>query len=149
MRSSTSDVSIWRRWKPINARPLLDILSAYVNLHRLRRGITSLLVGLIAEDDRLRAMGCMGVGAVGEFGASDSECAALRAVVTPLLRSSITERLRAGQATGEFDQGIDPEEAAAFIQMTMSGLQLGVRAGTAAEDLQKMARFAVDRLRAR
>src|SRR5689334_10845246 len=31
-------------------------------------GIRALLLGLIAEDDELRAMGCMGVGAVSEFG---------------------------------------------------------------------------------
>jgi TetR/AcrR family transcriptional repressor of nem operon len=112
-------------------------------------GITNLLVGLIAEDDRLRAMGCVGVGAVGEFGASDTECAALRAKVAPLLRSRVTDRLREGQAKGEFDQGMDPQEAAAFIQMTMSGLQLGARGGAPADDLRRMARFAVDRLRAK
>jgi TetR/AcrR family transcriptional repressor of nem operon len=112
-------------------------------------GINALLAGLIAEDDRLRAMGCMGVGAVAEFGTSDPALTALRAKVTPPLWSRLVDRVREGQAATEIDPGIDAEEAAAFIQMTMCGVQLAARAGARAEDLRKTARLVVDRLKAR
>jgi AcrR family transcriptional regulator len=112
-------------------------------------GVLDLLIGLIAEDDELRAMGCMGVGAVGEFGASDPELLALRAKVAPLLWSRLVDRIREGQACGEFDRNLDPAEAAVFIQVTMSGLQLGARGGAGVDDLRRIARFAVDRLKAR
>jgi TetR/AcrR family transcriptional repressor of nem operon len=110
-------------------------------------GIQDLLGGLIAEDDTRRAMGCMGVNAVAEFSTSDADLAVLRAKVGPPLAQRLVDRVREGQAAGEFDPAMDPAQAAAFIQMTMSGIQLAARGGASAEDLRTMARFAVDRLR--
>jgi TetR/AcrR family transcriptional repressor of nem operon len=110
-------------------------------------GVRDLLVGLIAEDDGRRAMGCMGVNAVAEFSTSDAYLAELRAKIGPPLGQRLAGRLREGQAAGEFDPAMDPAQAAAFIQMTMSGIQLAARGGAGAEDLRTMARFAVDRLR--
>jgi TetR/AcrR family transcriptional regulator, transcriptional repressor for nem operon len=110
-------------------------------------GIQDLLGGLIAEDDTRRAMGCMGVNAVAEFSTSDADLAVLRAKVGPPLAQRLVDRIREGRATGEFDLAMAAAQAAAFIQMTMSGIQLAARAGTGAEDLRTMARFAVDRLR--
>jgi AcrR family transcriptional regulator len=110
-------------------------------------GIEALLLGLISEDDNQRAMGCMGVGAVGEFGAGDSTLAELRAKVGPPVFSALVERLREGQAGGEIDPGMDAEAAAAFVQMTMTGLQLAARGGADADALRALAHFAVDRLK--
>lgn len=112
-------------------------------------GIGALLLGLIADDDAQRAMGCMGVGAVSEFGAADPMLAELRAKVGPLLFNRLVERLREGQAKGEIDGSMDAEAAAGFLQMTMSGLQLAARAGGGAEALQSLAAFAVERLKPR
>jgi TetR/AcrR family transcriptional regulator, transcriptional repressor for nem operon len=107
------------------------------------------LLGLIVEDDAQRAMGCMGVGAVSEFGVSDPTLAELRVRVGPVLFSCLVERLREGQARGEIDPAMNVEEAARFIQMTMTGLQLAARSGASAEALRSLAHFAVDRLRVR
>ena len=112
-------------------------------------GVESLLLGLIAEDDGQRARGCMGVGAVSEFGAGDPALAELRARVGPVLFSCLVERLREGQAQGEIDPAMNVEEAAGFIQLTMTGLQLAARSGAAADTLRSLARFAVDRLKMR
>ena len=112
-------------------------------------GVKALLLGLIAEDDRQRAMGCMGVGAVSEFGAGDPALAELRARVEPVLYSSLVKRLREGQAQGEIDTSMNPKEAARFVQMTMTGLQLAARSGASADVLRSLARFAVDRLKMR
>jgi TetR/AcrR family transcriptional repressor of nem operon len=111
-------------------------------------GVLRLLVGLIPKDDDLRAMGCMGICAIGEFGASDPEIAALGAKVGSLLSARLADRVREGQASGEFDRSMDPREAARFIQTMMSGIQIGARGGAGAEDLKRMARFAVNRLKA-
>jgi AcrR family transcriptional regulator len=112
-------------------------------------GLRDLLLGVVAEDDGLRGLGCMGVGSVGEFGASDPEIAAVRAKAMPLLRARLVERIREGQADGEIVQEMDAGDAADFIQMTMTGLQLAARGGAGLEDLRRMATFAVDRLTAR
>jgi AcrR family transcriptional regulator len=106
-------------------------------------GVAALLLGLIAADDAQRAMGCMGVGAVSEFGAGDPALAELRARVGPVLFSGLVERLREGQVQGEIDPAMNVEEAARFIQMTMTGLQLAARSGASAEALRSLAHFAV------
>jgi TetR/AcrR family transcriptional regulator, transcriptional repressor for nem operon len=112
-------------------------------------GIEALLLGLIAEDDRQRAMGCMGVSAAAEFGAGDPVLAELRARVAPVLFSCLAERLREGQVRGEIDPAMNVEEAAGFVQMTMTGLQLAARSGASADALRSLAHFAVDRLKTR
>ena len=112
-------------------------------------GIRALLLGLIAEDDELRAMGCMGVGAVSEFGTADPTLVELRAKVGPLVFARLVERLREGQARGEVDPAMDVKEAARFLQMTMTGLQLAARGGASADALRTLARFAIGRLKAR
>lgn len=113
------------------------------------RGIEALLFGLIAEDDSARALGCMGVGSVSEFGTADPELVMLRSKVSPRLSKRLVERIRDGQACGEVDPTIDAREAATFLQMTMTGIQLGARAGGDAKSLRAHARFTIDRLRAR
>jgi TetR/AcrR family transcriptional repressor of nem operon len=124
------------------------------HLHRLKvpvspvAGIEALLLGLIAEDANQRGMGCMGVGAVSEFG-GDPTLAELRARVEPVLYSSLVKRLREGQAQGEIDAAMNAEDAARFIQMTMTGLQLAARSGASADALRSLAHFAVDRLKIR
>jgi AcrR family transcriptional regulator len=112
-------------------------------------GVEALLLGLIAEDDRQRALGCMGVGAASEFGAGDPAMAELRSKVGRPLFSCLVERLREGQARGEIDSAMDAEAAAQFIQMTMTGLQLAARSGASADALRSLAHFAVDRLKPR
>jgi AcrR family transcriptional regulator len=112
-------------------------------------GVEALLLGLIAEDSDQRAMGCMGVGAVSEFGASDPALAELRARVGPILSSSLVERLREGQAQREIDPAMNVEDAARFVQMTMTGLQLAARSGVSADALRSLAHFVVDRLKTR
>jgi AcrR family transcriptional regulator len=112
-------------------------------------GVESLLLGVIADDDDERALGCMGVCALSEFGARDPALAELRTKVAPLVFAGLVERLREGQAAGEIDRAMDPRQAAAFVQMTMTGLQLAARGGEGADALRSLATFAVDRLRMR
>src|SRR5258708_35481357 len=80
-------------------------------------GIEALLLGLISQDDSVRALGCMGVSAVCEFGAADPELVMLRSKVGPRLFRRVAERLREGQAWGQVDLPIDAREATAFFQI--------------------------------
>ncbi|MGC1302228.1 MAG: TetR/AcrR family transcriptional regulator [Caulobacteraceae bacterium] len=129
-------------------------VSVQGHLARLRSGDTplagveALLVGLIPEDDVQRALGCMGVGAVAEFGAGDAVLADLRARSGATLFQALVARLRDAQACDELDPGLDPEQGAEFLQLTMQGLQLGARAGADRDRLVRLARFSLDRLKA-
>jgi len=111
-------------------------------------GIRNLLGGLIASDDNLRLLGCMGVDSIGEFGVTDSDLVSLRAKAALLLQRSIVSRVREGQAAGDIAPDLNPDETAGFVQVTMTGLQIAARGGASAEELQTIARFATDRLAA-
>ena len=112
-------------------------------------GLEALLVGLVSDDHDTRRRGCMGVGAVSEFGTTDSDIVALRTKVTPALQRRLVQRLKEGQAAGEIDGSINCATAASFIQMTMQGIQLAARAGADAVQIRTLARFAVERLKSR
>lgn len=109
-------------------------------------GITALLVGLAPQDDATRSLGCMGVGAVGEFGTMDAEIVALREKISPVLDARLLARLREGQAAGEIDPSLDPEETIRFVRTMMAGLQTAARGGAGADELHRLARFTVERL---
>lgn len=113
------------------------------------KGITALLDGVVSADSALRRMGCMGVNSVGEFGMDDAELSALRAKTGAKLRARLAERLCEGQKMGEVDLALDAREAASFIQLTMSGLQLAARGGASANEIRRISRFAADRLAVR
>jgi TetR/AcrR family transcriptional repressor of nem operon len=125
------------------------------HLRRLNRasspiaGIQALLLGLISNNDDIRALGCMGVGAICEFGSTDPDIAALRSKVSPALHSRLAERLKEGQAAGEIDRSLDCATAASFIQMMMQSIQLAARSGIDATSLRAQARFVVERLQSR
>jgi TetR/AcrR family transcriptional repressor of nem operon len=112
-------------------------------------GIEALLSGLISNVDDVRALGCMGVGAVCEFGSADPDIVALRVKVSRALHRRLAERLKEGQAAGEIDRALDCATAASFIQMTMQSIQLAARGGIDARSLRAQARFVVERLRSR
>lgn len=110
------------------------------------QGLHDLLHGLVATSDEERTKGCMGVCSAAEFGVSDPEIAALRAKASPLLTKRLLERIVESQQLGELDPAMLPREAAGFVQMTMTGIQMGARAGASPAELRKMARFSIDRL---
>jgi TetR/AcrR family transcriptional regulator, transcriptional repressor for nem operon len=110
-------------------------------------GIEDLLVGLAHEDDARRALGCMGVGSVGEFGTSDPELVALREKASPVLHNRLLQRIGEGHAKGEIDPALEPGATASFIQMTMNGLQTAARAGSSLAEMRGMARFTVELIR--
>jgi TetR/AcrR family transcriptional repressor of nem operon len=112
-------------------------------------GVKALLLGLISDNSDTRALGCMGVGAICEFGATDPDIAALRSKISPVLHGRLVDRLEEGQAAGEIDCSLDCAGAASFIQMTMQGIQLAARGGIDAKSLRAQARFVVERLKSR
>ena len=78
-------------------------------------GIEALLLGLISKDDGVRALGCMGVSGVCEFGAADPELVMLRSKVGPRLLRRLVERIREGQACGEVDRAIDARDRKSVV----------------------------------
>jgi len=136
----------------------LEVLAKYqaksveTHLRRLneqpsaREGIRAMLKGLAVEDDRVRAMGCFGVGATGEFGITDPELSGMSANSRALLGERLVAKVREGQSAGDIAPHLDAESAAAFVILTMTGLQVAARAGANVQSMHAMADFAVDLL---
>jgi TetR/AcrR family transcriptional repressor of nem operon len=112
-------------------------------------GIEALVVGVVSSDRTTREKGCMGVGAICEFGNADAELAQLRVKSGGMLRKALVERLRDAQAAGEIGETVDIERAARFVETTMFGLQVAARAGESTRSLRDMAAFAIAGLRSR
>ena len=112
-------------------------------------GIEALLVGVISSDRTTREKGCMGVGAICEFGNADTELAELRVKSGGLLHKALVERLRDAQAAGEIGESVDIERAARFVGTTMLGLQVAAKAGESVRALRDVAAFAIVGLRRR
>jgi TetR/AcrR family transcriptional regulator, transcriptional repressor for nem operon len=112
-------------------------------------GLEALLYGVVPDHGPTRELGCFGVNAVCEFGSGDPELVAMRARTGPMLQKRIAQRIAEGQANGELDAKMEPREAAGFVLMTMQSLQVAARAGTDVKSLRTVARFAIERLKAR
>jgi TetR/AcrR family transcriptional regulator, transcriptional repressor for nem operon len=112
-------------------------------------GIEALVVGVISPDRPTREKGCMGVGAICEFGNADTQLAELRIKSGGMLRKALVERLQDAQAAGEVGETVDVECAARFLETTMSGLQVAAKAGESARTLRDVAAFAIAGLRSR
>jgi AcrR family transcriptional regulator len=112
-------------------------------------GIEALVDGVISSDRTTREKGCMGVGAICEFGNADAELAQLRVKSGGMLRKALVERLQGAQAAGEIGETVDIERAARFVETTMFGLQVAARAGESTRSLRDMAAFAIAGLRSR
>ena len=106
-------------------------------------GVEALLSGVIAAQRATREMGCMGVGAICEFGTGDGELAAMRATSNRLLHDVLVEQLEAAKTAGEIAPALDTDRAARFVETTMLGLQVAARAGATASDLRATATFAI------
>jgi hypothetical protein len=131
----------------------LESVAGHIN--RLRSvasplaGIEALLVGEISLDRATRERGCMGVGAICEFGNADTELGELRVKSSSMLHKALVERLQDAQAAGEIRKTVSIERAARFVETTMLGLQVAARAGESVRTLRDMAAFAIAGLRNR
>jgi TetR/AcrR family transcriptional regulator, transcriptional repressor for nem operon len=112
-------------------------------------GIEALVVGVASPDRATREKGCMGVGAICEFGTADSELADLRVKSGGRLHKALIERLQDAQAAGELGKAVDIERAARFVETTMVGLQVAAKAGESLRALRDMAAFAISGLKSR
>lgn len=111
-------------------------------------GIRELLGGLAVPDDAVRALGCLGVNSVEEFGTRDSELSSVAGQTNRILGSRLVTRIREGQALGEIHGELGAEQSAGLVLLTMTGLQVSARAGADAESMRSLADFMVERLRA-
>lgn len=110
------------------------------------RGLEAALQGF-ARRAGSGCTGCMGVGAVLEFGQSDPDVAALTGASSGTQLEALERQLRSAAAAGEVAADLDLQAAAGFIASSMAGMRVAARAGTGVAALEQTARFTTLALR--
>jgi TetR/AcrR family transcriptional regulator, transcriptional repressor for nem operon len=109
--------------------------------------IEQFLVAVARETPTQRAMGCMGVRAICDFGTSDPDVSALGKSAGAVVESALEDTLRNAKAKNEVRSSVDVRAAARFLQAILTGLKIAARAGSTPSSLRAIAEVAVDGLR--
>jgi AcrR family transcriptional regulator len=111
------------------------------------KGIEAVLQTFVDEAAGERRPGCMGIGAVCEFGRADQEIALLLDTADRTLLAALERRLHEAKAADELGRDVSPRAAAEFLQAILIGLQVGVRGGASPNTLRNIARIALRSLK--
>jgi len=110
-------------------------------------GIRKMLMALAVADPGFRALGCMAVGAVSEFGQTDDEIHAMGRSSAQLLDAALERAIRKARLAGETRSSLDEKGAVAFIQSTMLGLKVSGKAGVETTALCQIVDIAMDAIK--
>ena len=111
------------------------------------RGLEAALNAFATDGPQGRSPGCMGIGAVCEFGRSDPEIAGLIDSAERPLIAAIRHRIEEGKSNGEIGAGVDPQAAAEFMTATFTGIKLAARGGASLQTLRNIAQMAIRSLK--
>jgi TetR/AcrR family transcriptional regulator, transcriptional repressor for nem operon len=109
--------------------------------------IEKFLVAVARETPTQRALGCMGVRAICDFGTSDPDVSAMGNSAGAALESALEDTLRNAKIRNEVRSALDVRAAARFLHATLTGLKIAARAGSTPSALRGIAEVAVDGLR--
>jgi TetR/AcrR family transcriptional regulator, transcriptional repressor for nem operon len=91
--------------------------------------------------------GCMGLGAITEFGQSDHEISSLIDTAERTLLVALQQRIDDGKSRGEIGADVDTPAAAEFVRATFSAIKLAARGGASPRTLRNIARMAIRSLK--
>lgn len=111
------------------------------------KGVVAVLRAQAAKAEAEGRRGCMGVGAVCEFGRSDPEINLMTEAADRALGSALERRFAEARAAGEVGADLDPRAATEFVGATLAGIKLAARAGAPPRTLRNIAEMAIRSLR--
>jgi TetR/AcrR family transcriptional repressor of nem operon len=111
------------------------------------KGLEAALHALASRAAAGAAPGCLGIGAICEFGRSDKEVATLSDTAGRTLLSALERRIAEGKTAGEIGADVDTRAAAQFVAATFTGIRVAARGGAAHEALRNIARMAIRSLK--
>jgi TetR/AcrR family transcriptional regulator, transcriptional repressor for nem operon len=91
--------------------------------------------------------GCMGLGAISEFGRSDHEIASLIDTAERTLLCALHYRIDNGKSRGEISADVDTQAGAEFVRATFSAIKLAARGGASPQTLRNIARMTIRSLK--
>jgi AcrR family transcriptional regulator len=111
------------------------------------KGLEAALHALASKAAAEAAPGCMGIGAICEFGRSDQEVAALSDTAGKTLLSALERRVAEGKAAGEIGAAVETRAAAQFLAATFTGIRVAARGGASHATLRNIAAMALRSLK--
>ena len=106
--------------------------------------LEALLLSFSKETPRRRALGCMGVAAMSEFGVSDPEVARIGRSSSARLESLLKTLVQDAKAKGEVRASLNARATARHLNATIIGLKVMSKSGARAEALRDVAVAALD-----
>jgi TetR/AcrR family transcriptional repressor of nem operon len=127
-----------------------DSIQAYVAMLRTASSpfaaLEDLLLSFSREKPRRRALGCMGVAAICEFGVSDLAVARIGTSSSAHLESVLRQLLRDAKAKSEVHASLNERAAARYLIATILGLKVMSKSGATPETLRDVAATALEGL---
>jgi hypothetical protein len=128
-----------------------DQLTGYVEKLQNARpsdAIRDLLFSIANESPDARALGCLGVLSVCEFGTADAEVKAVNSSSGGAIDALFEKALREAKARGEVRASLDERAAARFLRTTLTGMRVAARGGASPAALREIANMALEGFRA-
>jgi TetR/AcrR family transcriptional repressor of nem operon len=101
------------------------------------------------QTDEQRALGCLGINAISEFGQSDTAVSALGDASARRLEGALRATVSQARDKGEIDLGVDNEVAAQFLAASLAGIKISAKAGASRETLSNVVDMTINGLKPR
>ena len=123
-------------------------LSGIVQSHESAlKVIEAVLTDVSKEDAETRALGCLGISSICEFGTSDAKVSDANQRAGVYWVKTFERLLADAKAAGEIRRSVDEKATARYLQTLLGGLRVAARGGTKPKGLREIARVAIEGLK--
>jgi len=111
------------------------------------KALEGTLTSISAESSKDRALSCLGVSSICEFGISDAEVFSINGAAASSLKSALEKLILEAKNKKEIRSSLDSKETARYLLSVITGIRVSARAGASPEELRSIAAIAIDGLR--
>jgi len=111
------------------------------------KALEGMLTSISVESPKHRALSCLGVSSICEFGSSDAEISSINGAAASSIKSVLEKLILEAKNKKEIRSSLDPKKTAFYLLSVFSGMRVSARAGASPEELNAIAATAIDGLR--
>jgi TetR/AcrR family transcriptional regulator, transcriptional repressor for nem operon len=111
------------------------------------KALEGMLTSISVESPKDRALSCLGVSSICEFGSSDAEISSINGAAASSIKSVLEKLILEAKNKKEIRSSLDPKKTAFYLLSVSSGMRVSATAGASPEELNAIAAIAIDGLR--
>ena len=111
------------------------------------KALEGMLTSISVESSKDRALSCLGVSSICEFGSSDAEVCSINGAAAASLKSAVEKLILEAKNEKEVRSSVDSKATARYLLSVITGIRVSARAGASPEELRSIATMAIDGLR--